>query len=115
MDVPTAIGTVVPYLDAETWPRNLRAEVRLMPRRRVISHGQADALRLACSCLNLILACIVYWQAREISRVLSQCDPIANGVDPPCWNTSAPSSGITSCSTASISSIGSSSAGAVAP
>jgi hypothetical protein len=22
-----------------------------------------------CSCLNLILACIVYWQASEISRV----------------------------------------------
>ena len=34
-----------------------------------------------CSCLNLILACIVYWQAREISRVLSECDPVANGVD----------------------------------
>jgi hypothetical protein len=34
-----------------------------------------------CSCLNLVLACIVYWQAREISRVLSQCDPFANGVD----------------------------------
>jgi len=34
-----------------------------------------------CSCLTLILACIVYWQAREISRVLSQCDPIGNGVD----------------------------------
>lgn len=34
-----------------------------------------------CSCLTLILACIVYWQAREISRVLTQCDPIANGVD----------------------------------
>ena len=34
-----------------------------------------------CSCLNLILACIVYWQAREISRVLNQCDPVANKVD----------------------------------
>jgi hypothetical protein len=34
-----------------------------------------------CSCLNLILACIVYWQAWEISRVLSQCDAVANGVD----------------------------------
>ena len=38
-------------------------------------------LRSACSCLNLILACIVYWQASEISRVLSQCDPVANGID----------------------------------
>ena len=34
-----------------------------------------------CSCLNLILACIVYWQACEISRVLSECDPVANGID----------------------------------
>jgi TnpA family transposase len=34
-----------------------------------------------CSCLNLILACIVYWQASEISRVLSQCDPVANEID----------------------------------
>ena len=34
-----------------------------------------------CSCLTLILACIVYWQAREISRVLSQCDPASAGID----------------------------------
>ena len=44
---------------------------------------------------------------------LSQCDPGANGIDTPCWNTSAPSSGVTSCSTASISSIESSSDSAV--
>ena len=24
-----------------------------------------------CSCLTLILACIIYWQAREIARVTS--------------------------------------------
>ncbi len=34
-----------------------------------------------CSCLTLILACIVYWQVREISRVFSHCEPIDNGVD----------------------------------
>ena len=34
-----------------------------------------------CSCLSLILACIVHWQACEISRILSECDPIANGID----------------------------------
>jgi hypothetical protein len=39
------------------------------------------SLRSACSCLNLILACIVYWQAREISWVLNECDPVANGID----------------------------------
>jgi hypothetical protein len=33
------------------------------------------------SCLNLILACILYWQGCEISRVLSECDPLANGID----------------------------------
>jgi hypothetical protein len=35
----------------------------------------------SCSCLNLTLACIVYWQAREISRVLTQCDPVADRID----------------------------------
>jgi hypothetical protein len=39
------------------------------------------ALRSACSCLNLMLACIVYWQAWEISWVPSKCDPVANGID----------------------------------
>jgi len=29
----------------------------------------------------LILACIVYWQACEISRVLSECDPLADRID----------------------------------
>ena len=29
----------------------------------------------ACSCLTLILACIIYWQAREIDRVVNECDP----------------------------------------
>jgi Tn3 transposase DDE domain len=34
-----------------------------------------------CSCLTLILACIVYWQAREISRVSGHCDAAGNGID----------------------------------
>ena len=33
------------------------------------------------SCLNLILACIVYWQAREISRILAEYDPEKEGID----------------------------------
>jgi TnpA family transposase len=33
------------------------------------------------SCLNLILACIVYWQAKEISNILKDCDPETDGVD----------------------------------
>ena len=28
----------------------------------------------SCSCLTLILACIIYWQAKEISRLARNCD-----------------------------------------
>jgi Tn3 transposase DDE domain len=35
----------------------------------------------SCSCLTLILACIIYWQAREIDRVLNECDPQSNGIN----------------------------------
>ena len=36
----------------------------------------------SCSCLTLILACIIYWQAREISKVVRERDPEVAGVDP---------------------------------
>jgi TnpA family transposase len=35
----------------------------------------------SCSCLMLILAGIIYWQAREIDRVLNECDPVNNGIN----------------------------------
>jgi TnpA family transposase len=35
----------------------------------------------SCSCLTLILACIVYWQAKEISWAIGQGDPAVNGID----------------------------------
>ena len=35
----------------------------------------------SCSCLTLILACIIYWQAREIDRVLNEGDPEGNGIN----------------------------------
>jgi hypothetical protein len=31
--------------------------------------------------LTLILAGIIYWQAREIDRVLNECDPVNNGIN----------------------------------
>ncbi len=33
------------------------------------------------NCLTLIMACIIYWQAKEISRVILEGDPEAAGVD----------------------------------
>jgi TnpA family transposase len=34
------------------------------------------------SCLILILACLIYWQAKEMGHVLTQYNPEADGVDP---------------------------------
>ena len=34
-----------------------------------------------CSCLTLILACIIYWQAREIERVITDENAAADGID----------------------------------
>ncbi len=92
-----------PFQFAEFTQRERQA---ILPRiGRELTRGRINARELweqmnTCSCLTLILACIVYWQAREISRVLSQSDPAA-------WNMSARSSGTTSCSTANTFSIGS--------
>ncbi len=36
----------------------------------------------SCSCLTLIAACVIYWQAKEITRVLKQHDPSAEQFDP---------------------------------
>jgi hypothetical protein len=35
----------------------------------------------ACSCLTLILACVIYWQAKEISQVVRCCTPEGAGID----------------------------------
>lgn len=31
--------------------------------------------KVSCSCLTIILAAIIYWQAKEIHRVLMECPP----------------------------------------
>ena len=31
--------------------------------------------------MTLILASIIYWQAREINRVVMECDPEGNGIN----------------------------------
>ena len=31
--------------------------------------------------MTLILACIIYWQAKEINRLVLECDPVGNGID----------------------------------
>jgi TnpA family transposase len=40
-----------------------------------------QAQKNTASCLTLIMACIIYWQAKEINRVILECDPDAAGVE----------------------------------
>ena len=35
----------------------------------------------SCSCLTLLLACVIYWQAKEISRVLKMGVPQGEDID----------------------------------
>lgn len=37
--------------------------------------------RHTSSCLTLIMASIIYWQAKEMNRVIQECDPGVAGVD----------------------------------
>ncbi len=46
-----------------------------------ISGREMIQLKNSCSCLTIIDACIVYWQAREMMRVCEQCDPIGQGIN----------------------------------
>lgn len=35
----------------------------------------------SCSSLTLIMGCIIYWQIKEINRIINECYPIENGID----------------------------------
>lgn len=38
-----------------------------------ITARDLEAQRNCCNCLTLIMACVIYWQAKEISRILTEC------------------------------------------
>jgi TnpA family transposase len=46
-----------------------------------ITARDLQAQKNTASCLTLIMACIIYWQAKEINRVILESDPDAAGVD----------------------------------
>ena len=50
-------------------------------KRGTISKADLREQKNSCSCLTLILACIIYWQAKEINRVVMECDPEGNGIN----------------------------------
>ena len=41
--------------------------------RRRINARELHEQMNSCSCLTLILACVIYWQSKEISRVVRGC------------------------------------------
>ncbi len=46
-----------------------------------ISARDLQAQLNTCNCLTIIMACIIYWQTKEISRVIQECDPEAANID----------------------------------
>lgn len=46
-----------------------------------ISSADLQEQKNSCSCMTLILACIIYWQAKEINRVAIECDPEGSNID----------------------------------
>ena len=42
---------------------------------------ELEGQRNTSNCLTLIMACLIYWQAKEINRVLLEGEPEAAGVD----------------------------------
>ena len=49
--------------------------------RGTITARDLIAQRNCCNCLTLIMACIVYWQAKEITRILSEYNLESKGLD----------------------------------
>lgn len=43
-----------------------------------INTRNLEEQRNSCSCLTLILACIIYWQAKEINRVMNKYGDVVN-------------------------------------
>lgn len=58
----------------------LARDLRYAKRGR-ISQRDFQEQRISCSCLTLVLACIIYWQAKELHRVITECNPEGSGLD----------------------------------
>ena len=50
-------------------------------KRGKISARELQEQKNTCSCLTLIMACIIYWQAKEMMRVIDESNPVAAGID----------------------------------
>ena len=59
---------------------SLARDVAYGKRGRITERDFSEMMK-TCSCLILVLACIIYWQSKEIQRCISECNPKADGID----------------------------------
>jgi TnpA family transposase len=59
---------------------SLAIDVAYAKRGKITKRDFVELMKTS-SCLTLILACIIYWQAKEIERVLTECNPQEAGID----------------------------------
>jgi len=60
---------------------SLARDVAYAKRGRITKRDFAELMK-TCNCLILILACIIYWQAKgAIARVITECNPQEAGID----------------------------------
>jgi TnpA family transposase len=50
-------------------------------KRGKITARDLQGQKITCNCLTLLMACIIYWQAKEIMRVIKECNPELAGID----------------------------------
>ncbi len=50
-------------------------------KRGKVSARDQHMQKITCDCLTLIMACIIYWQSKEIMRVIKEDNPEADGID----------------------------------
>lgn len=84
---------VLRYMSDKTLRQNVRKGLlkgeQIHSLARDLKYGKRGRISIAdireqknsCSCMTLILASIIYWQAKEINRVVAECDPKGAGVD----------------------------------
>ena len=50
-------------------------------KRGKISARDLQEQKNTCSCLTVIMACIIYWQSKEIGRVIDECAPESSSIN----------------------------------
>lgn len=58
----------------------LARDVSYAKQGKIIARDLAEQ-KNTCSSLTLIMACIIYWQSKEITRIIKECNPESEGIN----------------------------------